>query len=120
MEQLVALGNIYIRFALENAELYDLMFLKEAPIAFLTEQEEANWKEGNMAFGYLKSVISKCMEQGFIQGTDVDSFAYLIWSTVHGMVTISIRKRCLHIGISDHETVIQRAYEQFSRLLLES
>jgi AcrR family transcriptional regulator len=35
MDQLIALGQIYIQFALENPELYDLMFIMEAPIDFL-------------------------------------------------------------------------------------
>lgn len=34
MDQLIALGEIYIGFAQENSELYDLMFIMEAPIAF--------------------------------------------------------------------------------------
>jgi AcrR family transcriptional regulator len=120
MDQLIALGQIYIQFALENPELYDLMFIMEAPIDFLNYLEDANWIEGKMAFDYLKSVIANCIQQGLIKETDLESLSYLIWSTVHGLVTISIRKRGLKIGLSDPDTIIQRSFAIFSHLLVKS
>jgi AcrR family transcriptional regulator len=120
MDQLLALGNIYIRFAQENSELYDLMFIMEAPITFLTDLDDSNWIEGKMAFDYLKSVISNCIQQGIIHETDLDSLSYLIWSTVHGMVTLSIRKRGLRIGLSEPETIIQRSFNIFKQILIKS
>jgi AcrR family transcriptional regulator len=120
MDQLIALGQIYIQFALENPELYDLMFIMEAPIDFLDYLEDANWTEGKMAFDYLKSVIANCIQQGLIKETDLESLSYLIWSTVHGLVTISIRKRGLKIGLSDPDTIIQRSFAIFSHLLVKS
>lgn len=120
MDQLIALGQIYIHFALENPELYDLMFIMEAPIDFLNYLEDANWTEGKMAFDYLKSVIANCIQQGLIKETDLESLSYLIWSTVHGLVTISIRKRGLKIGLSDPDTIIQRSFAIFSHLLVKS
>ncbi len=120
MDQLIALGQIYIQFALENPELYDLMFIMEAPIDFLNYLEDANWIEGKMAFDYLKSVISACIDKGLIKETDVDSLAYLIWSNVHGMVTLSLSKRGLRIGLSNPETIIDRTFNIFSKLLVKS
>ena len=120
MDQLIALGQIYIQFALENPELYDLMFIMEAPIDFLNYLEDANWIEGKMDFDYLKSVIANCIQQGLIKETDLESLSYLIWSTVHGLVTISIRKRGLKIGLSDPDTIIQRSFAIFSHLLVKS
>jgi AcrR family transcriptional regulator len=120
MDQLIALGQIYIQFALENPELYDLMFIMEAPIDFLNYLEDANWIEGKMAFDYLKSVIANCIQQGLIKESDLESLSYLIWSTVHGLVTISIRKRGLKIGLSDPNTIIQRSFAIFSHLLVKS
>ena len=120
MDQLISLGQIYVQFALENPELYDLMFIMEAPIDFLNYLEDANWTEGKMAFDYLKSVIANCIQQGLIKETDLESLSYLIWSTVHGLVTISIRKRGLKIGLSDPDTIIQRSFAIFSHLLVKS
>jgi len=119
-DQLIALGEIYIRFGQENSELYDLMFIMEAPITFLMDLDDANWTEGKMAFDYLKSVISRCIQQGYIRETDLDSLSYLIWSTVHGMVTLSIRNRGLRIGLSNPETIIQRSFNIFKELLIKS
>ena len=120
LEQLISLGKIYIQFAEDNPELYDLMFIMEAPIDFLNLLDETQWIEGKTAFDYLKSVISACIDKGLIKETDVDSLAYLIWSTVHGMVTLSIRKRGLRIGLSNPETIIERTFNIFSKLLVKS
>ena len=120
LEQLIALGKIYIQFAEDNPELYDLMFIMEAPIDFLNLLDETQWIEGKTAFDYLKSVISACIDKGLIKETDVDSLAYLIWSTVHGMVTLSIRKRGLRIGLSNPETIIERTFNIFNKLLVKS
>ncbi len=120
VDQLIALGEIYIKFALDNPGLYDLMFIMEAPIDFLNYLEDSNWIEGKMAFDYLKSVISSCIREGFIKESDLESLSYLIWSTVHGLVTISIRKRGLRIGLSDPETIIQKSFSIFSHLLVKS
>lgn len=120
LEQLIALGKIYIQFAEDNPELYDLMFIMEAPIDFLNLLDETQWIEGKTAFDYLKSVISACIDKGLIKETDVDSLAYLIWSTVHGMVTLSIRKRGLRIGLLNPETIIERTFNIFSKLLVKS
>lgn len=76
LEQLIALGKIYIQFAEDNPELYDLMFIMEAPIDFLNLLDETQWIEGKTAFDYLKSVISACIDKGLIKETDVDSLAY--------------------------------------------
>lgn len=120
MDQLIALGQIYIQFALENPELYDLMFIMEAPIDFLNYLEDTNWIEGKTAFDYLKSIIANCIKQGLIIETDLESLSYLVWSIVHGLVTISIKKRGLRIGLSDPDTIIQRSFAIFSHLLIKS
>lgn len=120
LEQLIALGKIYIQFAEDNPELYDLMFIMEAPIDFLQILDETHWIEGKTAFDYLKSVISACIDKGLIKETDVESLSYLVWSTVHGMVTLSIRKRGLRIGLSNPETIIHRTFNIFSKLLVKS
>lgn len=120
LEQLIALGKIYIQFAEDNPELYDLMFIMEAPIDFLQILDETHWIEGKTAFDYLKSVISACIEKGLIKETDVESLSYLVWSTVHGMVTLSLSKRGLRIGLSNPETIIHRTFNIFSKLLVKS
>jgi hypothetical protein len=92
----------------------------EAPIDFLDYLEDVNWTEGKIAFDYLTSVIGRCIQQGLIKETDLESLSYLVWSTVHGLVTISIKKRGLRIGLSDPDTIIQRSFAIFSHLLIKS
>src|SRR3954447_23130249 len=44
-ERLKAIGKIYLDFAMENKELYDLMFILDAPMKVL-QKEDCEWDEG--------------------------------------------------------------------------
>jgi hypothetical protein len=44
-------------------------------------------------YEFLKHSIQNCMDEGYLQGVDIDTAAFLFWATVHGMVSLIIRKR---------------------------
>ena len=46
MERLAAIGRVYIRFAVDNPDMYDLMFNMKAPMEFLERTDEEEWNEG--------------------------------------------------------------------------
>jgi AcrR family transcriptional regulator len=52
MERLIAMGKVYMEFAYSNKELYDLMFIMEAPIN--AEQDREKWEMGNRTLNFLK------------------------------------------------------------------
>jgi AcrR family transcriptional regulator len=91
------MGENYIRFGLENPEFYDLMFIQEAPIDKLKEMNNPDWKSGYMALDLLKNIIQECMDKGFMEKGDVNTVSMAIWSMVHGMVSLAIRKRFEHL-----------------------
>lgn len=90
-ERLAALSEVYIRFAHENPELYDLMFIMTAPMDYLSDGEK--WGMGEETFGFLVSIIAACQQQGRFQGKDAFQLAFYCWSTVHGLVSLEIRQR---------------------------
>lgn len=90
--QLVELGHLYTKWAVENPGLYDLCFLMEAPMEALACRQE-RWEEGKGAFDLLKSVIGRCMEIGYFKTHDLDTAALTVWSYIHGLVTIYLKKR---------------------------
>lgn len=114
-ERLKAMGKLYLNFAMENPEYYDLMFVIRAPMNVL--EEEVCWDEGQTAFDVLVQVVKACIEHGHFKGYDAEEMAYVIWSTVHGMATISIRGRCRVISEEKRETIEILGYERFVHML---
>jgi AcrR family transcriptional regulator len=90
--QLVELGHLYTRWAVENPELYDLCFLMEAPMEALACRGES-WKEGIDTFEMLKQVIDNCVKAGYFKEQDLDTVALTVWSYMHGLVTIYLKDR---------------------------
>ena len=84
-------GRIYISFALENPEYYDLMFIMRGPVRELKAKKE--WSAGMRSFEFLKENVKACMDAGYIQRTDLDVSAFAIWSFTHGIASLVIRDR---------------------------
>ncbi|MDI9866693.1 TetR/AcrR family transcriptional regulator [Flectobacillus longus] len=91
-EQLRIRGLTYLKFAFENPELYDLMFIKDAPMHALKKQE-AGWDCGMHNFVALQKNLALCIEQGSVLPADIDVLSMSIWSYVHGLVSLNIRGR---------------------------
>lgn len=116
-ERLIEMGKIYISFALENKELYDLMFIMKAPIKVIDGCDEG-WEEGMAGFNFLKANVSACMQQGYLKSTDAEHTAFVIWSTVHGMCSLEIRNRCEKvISPANRAEIIHKGYENFIEML---
>jgi AcrR family transcriptional regulator len=90
-EKLRAHGRLYVQFAFENPELYDLMFIMRAPMNALPNNSE--WVSGIRSLNILKDNVQECMNAGLIKKGGIDAVAFGIWSIVHGMVSVIIRDR---------------------------
>jgi AcrR family transcriptional regulator len=117
LERLKAMGSIYIDFAMENPDMYDLMFIKEAPIDHVCNTEHDHWKEGGGAFNSLRSTIADCINAGHFKGHEHEALTFLIWSTVHGMVSLHIRKRCEVVLPESQQTIVKDGLEEFFKIL---
>ncbi|GMQ23923.1 TetR/AcrR family transcriptional regulator [Algoriphagus sp. oki45] len=117
LERLKAMGSIYITFAIQNPDMYDLMFIKEAPINHIHDSEHDDWKEGGGTFNYLRDTIQACMNEGHFEGHQLEPLSFLIWSTVHGMVSLQIRGRCEVIKEENKEGIVNSGLEEFYRIL---
>lgn len=91
-ERLKAMGRVYMEFAKENKDFYDLMFIMQAPVKIPEEMED--WEMGRRALDHLKLVIKDCMEAGHFQGKDIEYLSFVIWSAMHGMCALYCRDRC--------------------------
>lgn len=90
--RLVEMGHRYIKYAVDNPEMYDLMFIMQAPMDDLACRDE-HWEDGLKAFELLKVVITDCIRVGYFKEQDVETTALTIWSYMHGLVTIYLKDR---------------------------
>jgi len=116
MERLKAMGKVYIGFALENAEMYNLMFSLKAPIEFINKHNTEDWNEGKATFDVLRSTVRQCMDAGHFAGHTLEPLAFMIWSTVHGMCTLEIAQRTSGVNLEKPETIVNEAYTEFLKV----
>jgi AcrR family transcriptional regulator len=117
-ERLKAMGKVYLGFAKEYPDYYDLMFIINAPMNALEEHE--CWLEGQSAFDLLIQVVQQCQQQGRFREYDAQDMAYVIWSSVHGMAALTIRGRCRVISEEKRDSIEDDGLEAFILLLSKS
>lgn len=93
LQRLRRMGEIYLDFAIENPELYDLMFISRAPMAAIHKKYDEGWDCGHRNFTLLQDLLRACMEGGHIAVTDLNVATMAIWSYVHGLASLFIRDR---------------------------
>ncbi|MCH7396758.1 TetR/AcrR family transcriptional regulator [Belliella sp. DSM 107340] len=117
MERLKALGRIYMKFALENTQMYDLMFNMKAPMEFIKANEENHWKEGNDTFGALRKTVKECIDHGYFKGHQLEPLSFVIWGSVHGMCSLYIRERVKAATGQEPDELMNSAYEDLMLML---
>jgi AcrR family transcriptional regulator len=91
VERLRAAGRAYVSFGLHNPSHYRLMFMTPKSTEASTIAK-GNPEEDSYAF--LKGIVSELMKQGRFRDdiTDVDLAAQVMWSAMHGLVSLEIAK----------------------------
>lgn len=93
-ERLKAMGRIYLRFAFENADFYELMFVRQGPLLHVQEQKlNDNWEEGTRTYTELYDTIVECQKAGYFQNMKPHGLSLVIWSTLHGMCMLHMHMR---------------------------
>jgi len=92
-ERFLEHGKSYVKFALNNPGYYDLMFILNEPVKNVKKPED--WVEGLDAYEYLKSNIRELMNANLLKESSVEIAAFSIWSYVHGIASLIIRRGML-------------------------
>lgn len=109
LDKLYRIGQLYIKFALENPEYYNLMFISRAiPRSFAKKKE---WEQGGHAYQVLYQVVAECMEKKLLPVYDVHAASYAFWSLVHGLVSLVLRERCMVASCGQRPQFIEEAYD---------
>jgi AcrR family transcriptional regulator len=91
VERLRAAGEAYVSFGLNNPSHYRLMFMTPKTTEASTIAK-GNPEEDSYAF--LKIIVAELMQKKRFRDdlTDVDLAAQVIWSAMHGLVSLEIAK----------------------------
>ena len=69
------------------------MFIQNAPMKTVREQNVGHWPNGDLALENLKLIIQECMDKKLIQSGDVATISMAVWAVAHGLVSLAIRQR---------------------------
>lgn len=83
MERVAALGEAYIRFALENREYFKIIFAIQTP-----SPRHIDDVPGQGGYRVLRQCVVEAMDAGNIRRGEPDLVVLYLWSLVHGLVTI--------------------------------
>jgi AcrR family transcriptional regulator len=117
MERLRKMGFTYLKFAMENSEMYDLMFIVKAPMEFIESTEKQAWTEGAATFDALKRTVEECMNEGHFEGHSLEALSFMIWSLVHGMCCLEIRQRTKGVKFSNPDTILSEGYNEYLKII---
>jgi len=121
-ERLKAMGRIYMRFALENPDFYELMFVMKEPIEFVSKHCASEWEEGEFAFNSLLKTVMDCKEVGYFKQMDLNSMALNVWATMHGLCTLKLQGHLdhiasVHLTVPETSTILEESFDCFVLIL---
>lgn len=83
MDRVAAMGEAYIRFALENREYFKIIFAIQTPVP-----RHIDDVPGQGGYRVLRECVVEAMDAGNMRRADPDLVVLYLWSIVHGLVTI--------------------------------
>ena len=122
-ERLTAMGRIYIEFALENADFYELMFVLKEPIEFLEKHcADEDWEEGTEAYYALYNTVVACQQTGYFKDMEPHGLSLSIWSTMHGLCTMKTHGQLDHVVkhkniLPEVDNILEHVFESFVTMM---
>ncbi|WEK71435.1 MAG: TetR/AcrR family transcriptional regulator [Candidatus Chryseobacterium colombiense] len=113
-ERLKATGRVYIKFAQENKDYYNLMFMVNETVEAPTE---GKFQIAQEAINHLHAVISECQKQGRFKDMDTDYFTFMIISAMHGICALFCKDRMANFVDKTDDELMENGYECFVALL---
>ncbi|TRW27221.1 TetR/AcrR family transcriptional regulator [Flavobacterium zepuense] len=117
MERLKKMGIMYLKFAMENNEMYDLMFIVKAPMEFIESSEKEEWNEGIGTFSALRKTVEECIAIGHFKGHFAEPLSFMIWGLVHGMCSLEIRQRTKGVKFSNPDQILYQGYQEYLKII---
>ena len=106
LERLQAGSRYYLAFALENPELYELMFATKEVLEESGPDEEAAPLK---AFRKFQENVKRCMDTGVFSGAEVEAMAISLWANLHGLASLLIEERLRFVPQDRLNDVLEQA-----------
>ena len=112
MENLIKLGEAYLRFAIDHPLQYSVLFLiqKQRPFQSMERRGEA--------FLPLFDTVTQLVEAGVLEG-DPGLIAHLLWSGKHGLISLKIAGRLMTEVSPPMEEMLSEMSERILRSFLK-
>lgn len=114
-ERFERVGELYLRFAFENPQYYDLMFIEGRTAKKI--EELGQWEVGLDTYDFVRSIVRECMRDGSLPPGDPEAATFALWASVHGMASLVIRSRTKMIPPDALPTVVAEAYRWTMRAM---
>jgi AcrR family transcriptional regulator len=108
-------GEAYIKFALENPEMYNLMFIMRSPVKQIAETEK--WNVGLRSYDLFKNNVQDAMNAGLLKKENIDVAAFALWAQAHGIVSLILRNRCSMMDQKSLPVIARKALDYFNNSL---
>jgi AcrR family transcriptional regulator len=114
--RLSEISKSYVRFGLDNPELYDLMFIIRAP---MNVDEKIHQTNGRDCFSFAAQTLQECMEKGLVRFEDPRTAILSFWSMGHGLVSLQVRCRLkvLDIAEGDINHILDKSINEYLELI---
>lgn len=113
-ERLKASGRVFIQFAQENKDYYNLMFIVDEPVK---DSLPEGFQIAEEAINYMQGMVRECQLKGRFTDMDTEYFTFLVISVVHGICALFCKHRNTSFVGKTNEELMENGYESFVALL---
>jgi AcrR family transcriptional regulator len=114
--RLRATGTGYLRFALEQAPYYRVIFLSPAEALGFTQMPETVSRKAAPTFQFLVDRVRECSAAGALVEADPAELAATIWAHTHGLVSLYLNGN-LRLQITSEQAFEDFYHRALDRLL---
>ena len=114
-ERLKAMGAVFIDFAMNNKDFYNLMFIVEEPLKRTAEVDRSGM--GNKTLSSLICVVKECIAAGRFKGMNAEDLSFTILSSLHGMSALFCKDRTKTFTDRSSEQLIRDGYKTLVTML---
>jgi AcrR family transcriptional regulator len=106
VERIKTGGRHYVTFALENPELYELMFATREIVKQPDGSEET---VALKSFRKFVEHVEQCLDVGFFSGADAQTLAVALWAALHGLSSLLIKEQLRFLPEDKVDRVVEKA-----------
>ncbi len=114
-ERLHAHGRAYVDFALEQPQLYEIMFVIHGPLKAM--ERDGDFASAGQSYELLRRNVFECMDAGAFQGENTEVVSFTLWSLVHGIGSLAISGRLKMIPEDFLTMLIEGSKDLMGRIL---